>query len=199
MKHEKTILRLIGIFFVILGISAYANSLDYGTPGQVFCFSYFSLMLTGIGMLFVSSAILLTQLNVIAIPYLIWDIDFFYVLITKKTLFGLTDYFFLQGPLLGKIITLQHLFTVPIILFDLYITKIRRKDLWKFSFAEMALIFIISKIFTLQEYNINCVYRNCMNFDLGPTWLYAFLWFAVVLIMVYLTNLLFIRLKFLNN
>ena len=199
MKHYSLILRILGLLFIVLGISAYINSLDNGSPGQIFWFCYVALVLIGAGIFIKSPNIVLTQLNIMTIPLLVWVLDFFYVLIARETLFGITDYFFLPGPILGKIITSQHLFTIPLAIFSLYLIKIKRKDLWKFSFIEMSLIFLLSRLLTLEEYNINCVYMSCMNFSLGQSWFYPFWWFIIVFFMVFLTNYIFIRLKFLKN
>jgi len=199
MKHENIILKVIGILFIAFGISAYVNSLQYGTPGQVFWFCYFALVFIGIGILIKKSSIVLTQLNIVTIPLLIWIIDFFYVLITKGTLFGITNYFFIGGPIAGKIISLQHIFTIPLAIFSLYLLKIKREDLWKFSFIEMALIFVISKLFTAEEYNINCVYRNCMNFSLGPLWFHPYLWLISAFLLVFITNRIFMSLRFIKD
>lgn len=199
MRHKNILLNAIGVFFILLGIAAFSNSLSVGHPGQVFWFCYIALFFIGIGIFLRNSAFILTQFNIMAIPLLIWTSDFLFVLITRGELFGITNYFFIPGPILGKAITAQHLFALPLILVSLYIIKVKKMDVWKFSFAEMAFIFLFTRIFTSEQYNINCVFRNCMKFSTGPSWLYPILWFLGVLFLVFATNYIAIRIKFLKE
>lgn len=198
MRYSNAILNLLGVFFIALSITSYANSIADGYSGQILWFCYFFLMLIGIGILLKNTSLILIQLNIMTIPLLIWAADFFFVLLTKGELFGLTNYFFIPGPVLGKIVTAQHLFTLPLTFFAMYLIKIKKKDVWKFSFVEMAFIFILTRVLTSEQYNINCVFRNCMKFSTGPAWVYPILWFLVALILVFVTNYLIIRIKFLK-
>ena len=89
------------------------------------------------------------------------------LILTGNELFGIATYFLIPGPILGKIVTSQHLFTLPLSIFALYLIKIKRKDAWKFSFVELAIVFFVTILITSEKYNINCVYNNCLNFNVG--------------------------------
>ena len=109
-----------------------------------------------------------------------------------QTLFGVVDYFFLPGPLLGKIISLQHLFTIPLGIYLLFLVKLKRKDAWKLSFVTLIILFLITRIFTLEIDNINCVYQSCINYSIGNG-IYPFIWFAVSFLGVFITNKIIIK------
>ena len=184
---------------MLLGAAAYVNSFYQGYSGQFFWFCYIVLLLIGIGMLFSNSTLILMQINIMAIPLLIWSADFLYVLFTNNELFGVTNYFFIPGPVIAKVVTSQHLFTLPLSIFALYLIKIKRKDIWKFSFLELIILFLATRIFTLEEYNVNCVFRNCLNFNIGLETVYPIIWFAITFFMVISTNFIISRMKFLRK
>jgi len=198
-KNKKIILIVLGIFFIFLGIVGYANSIYQGYPGQILWFCYLVLLLIGIGMLIQNSTLIVSQLNIMAIPLIIWSIDFLYVLVTGNELFGIATYFLIPGPILGKIVTSQHLFTLPLAIFALYLIKIKGKGAWKFSFVELAVVFFVTRLITLEEYNINCVYRNCLNFNIGPVSLYPLTWFVFAFALVLITNFIINKIGFLRE
>jgi len=183
------ILDLIGIFFLFLGIAAIANSLYIQNPTQILYMCYIGLLLIGIGILTKRSFIIMSQVYILAIPLLIWDIDFLYWLIMQKPLWGITDYFFLDKAfILGKIISLQHLFTVPIAIYAANKIGIKRKDSWKWSFIQILLVFIAVNIFSSPESNINCIFNPCINIVLGLP--YRLTWFLIIFTMTFLTSIL---------
>ena len=151
----------------------------------------------GIGILTRNDLLILSQFNILAIPLLIWVIDFFYIYFFGNSLLGITDYFFIEGPLIGKIISSQHLFTIPLILYTLYLLKIKTRKAHIVSFIEVTLIFLFSRLFSNFDENINCVFKPCMN--LPYFHYYPLVWFIVLFIMVYFTNYIMINLRFFNR
>ncbi len=183
-KKKKIILNIFGWMFIILGIIAFINGLIRWGYEHVLWLSYFGLLIIGIGTLKRSSFLIMSQLNFLTIPYIIWDIDFFYVFFSGKSLFGLTDYIF-NNFVLSNLITLQHLFTVPLGFYLVYLIKIKRKDSWKLSCVYLTFMFFISQIFSSVESNINCVYRSCLK-GIGIGY-YPILWFVILFGLVFLT------------
>ena len=189
---QKT-LSIVGGLFLILGILAYYNGFQASGLAGVLWFSYIALFLIGIGILTKNSYLIGSQINIIFIPYIVWSIDFFYVLITSESLWGITNYFFTSRPILSQIITLQHLFIIPVSLMSLYFIKLKRNDFWKLSLIEVATFFFLIKIINPAE-NINCVFENCLplQITLIP---YPLLWFLIYIVMIFLTNSLLIKSK----
>lgn len=196
-KKLNKILNLCGIFLLILGILAVLNSLYIKNPSQVFWMCYLSLILMGIGIIKRNTFLIMSQVYILAIPVLIWDIDFLYQLILQKPLFGLTNYFFYERTLnLGKIISLQHLFAVPLALYCVYTIGRKRTDAWKLSFIQITLNFIAVSLLTNPETNINCIFNPCINLYLGIP--YKLTWFLIFFSLTFITAMILNNLSFLK-
>ena len=197
-KTKNRIMNFIGISFIILGVGAIINTIYHQNLGlaPILWFSYISLILIGIGALTKNYLLIVSQLNIIAIPYIVWDIDFLYILFTGNSLLGIADYFFIPGPLIGKIISSQHLFTVPLAIYALYLIKIRDNYTWLISFFEVGVVFFITRLISSSEQNINCVFSPCMNFSIPY---YHLTWFISFFIIIFVTNFILIRISFLRN
>jgi len=187
-KKKGRMLNSIGILLLIIGIAAIINTLHLGGGVMILWLCYIYLITVGISVLIRNPRLLAAQLNIISIPLIVWNIDFWYVFFTKKAFLGIADYFFLKGPIIGKLITSQHLFSLPLAFFALYLIKLKRKDAWKISFIELIIVFIISYIFSNSTHNLNCVHRSCMTISFGPY--YQILWFIVMFSLVLITNLI---------
>lgn len=194
--NKDTFLNLTGILFLLLGISAIINTIYKNTKydlglASVLWFCYIGMILLGIGVLKRDSFLIISQFNIIAIPLVFWNIDFYYYLIKGSSLFGIVDYYFIPGSLVGKIISSQHLFTIPLTLIVLFILGLKEKNSWKLSFFEMALIFFVTRLVTTYDENVNCVFKNCANFDFG-FW-YPLQWFIGMFLLVWITNWIVIK------
>lgn len=187
MKNVKDPLNYIGALFLILGILSIFNSLFINQyPGQVLWLCYASLIILGISIIKRNGRLLLSQLNILIIPLIVWTIDFLYQLITQRPFIGITTYMFTQGINLGKILSLQHVITIPLALFAL--SKIRniKKGAWKISIIQITIFYALSYFLTNTENNINCVFRLC-----GQTTsmtIYPIIWFTIFIIMILSTE-----------
>jgi len=193
-KNIEKIFPALGILFIFLGLLAYYNGFKLSGIDGIWWFSYTGLLIIGIGILTKKPHWIASQVNILLIPYLFWNVDFFYVLITGNSLFGLTDYFFTARTLLSQIITAQHLLVIPAALFVLYFKRLKQNDFWKISFVQIIIFFFISR-FTNPEININCVFENCLPFEI--TFIpYEIVWFTGYIAMIFATNLLLVRMFF---
>ena len=154
--------------------------------------SYICLILLSIGILKKNSSLVASQVAIIGIPYVFWNIDFFHHLFTNSSLFGITDFFFESGYLIGKIIALQHVFNLPLSIYSIYLIGINRTDFWKISIFQVTMAFLISRAITTPEENVNCVFQNCANFDLGFP--YVIEWFVSYILMILITNWFLVKL-----
>ena len=195
-RAREFLLTFVGLLYIAIGIiSYYIGIIDIGISG-IFWFSYTAFFLIGLGILFRKSYLIASQLAIVFIPYLIWSIDFFYVLITGIRLFGITDYIFWPGPVVPKLITLQHLFTIPFALLAIHSIKLKRGTFWILSLAEIAFFFVVVKFLTFPGKNVNCVFQNCLpfSFDFLP---YSAAWFlmfgTMIIISAIIINLAFFR------
>lgn len=191
--NKNTILNLIGYLFLIWGLAAIIDNIFKANTGiaPVLWMSYICLIVLSIGILKKDSSLVASQVAIIGIPYILWNIDFFYQLLTKSSLFGLTDYFFTKGKIIGKIISIQHIFNLPLSIYSIYLIKLKRKDFWKISLFQISIVFLISRIATNYNQNVNCVYRNCANFSFGLPHILE--WFLANMIMISVTSYILIK------
>lgn len=198
--EEKTkfiILDVIGVFFLILGILAIANAVYTRNPAQILYMCYIGLIIIGIGILTKRSFIIMSQIYILAIPLFVWSIDFLYWIIFNQPFLGITDYFFINpGFDLGKIISLQHLFTIPIAIYAASLIGIKRKDAWKLSFIQIILVYLLVRFISPPELNINCVFEPCIDLYPGPS--YRLVWFIAIFSMTFITSVLLNYLPFLK-
>ena len=189
-KNTKAILLdLLGAFFLIWGVVAISVSMYYQNPTQILYMCYIGLLLIGIGILTKRSFIIMSQVYILAIPLLIWDIDFLYQLILNKPLFGIRNYFFSEGhSIVGKIVSLQHLFTIPVAAYVAKQIGIKRKDAWKWSFAQITLVYIFVSLFSNPDINVNCIFNPCINIYFGLP--YRLTWFVIIFSMTFISSLL---------
>lgn len=189
MKSRDILLKVIGAYFLLLGIFSITYAVINKNPDQILWLCYISLTIIGIGVIIKNKNLILSQITILTIPLIIWNMDFFYHLITKNSLWGITDYFFESyHNKLEKFISLQHIYVIPITLTVVYLIKNRKYTLnkiLKISFIQMALIFIIGRFFTNPESNMNCVFRNCL--PLSFNFPYPLLWIISVTLMILIT------------
>ena len=196
-KYKDLILNSIGFLFLLIGTVAYYNAFVQNNFELVFWMCYLNLIILGVGVLSKNDKIIVAMLNIVSIPLIIWSFDFIVLLIGRTSPFGITGYFLTPGPIISKLVTMQHLITVPLAFYSLYLIKIRKSRAWIFSFGLMIFMFIVTRMFTTPEKNINCVYSSCMDFSLRG--FHILNWFASVLLLILITNFIIWRLKFLRE
>jgi len=188
-SHKSIFLNVLGVFFIVLGFLAIARSIYNQIPTQILYMCYLGLILIGVGILMRNSFIIMSQVYILAIPLLVWNIDFLYQLIFGGPLWGITDYFFFDFSFtVDKLITLQHIFTIPLSIYAASLIGLKRKDAWKLSFAQIILVYIVVVLISPPELNVNCVFDPCINISLGLP--YGVTWFLIIFSMTYLSSLL---------
>lgn len=196
-KRTNDLLNIYGTLLLSIGILAIINSLYLQNPSQIFWMCYISLILMGIGILIRNSFLVMSQVYILAIPVAIWDIDFLYQLLTQQPLLGLTDYFFQETTTtLSNIITLQHLFAVPLAIYCVHKIGRVRNDGWKISFVQITLNFMAVSVLTARDLNINCVFNPCVNIKLGFP--YEVTWFLIFFTMTFLSAIIINKLPWLK-
>lgn len=195
-KREDLLFWLFGSYLVLIGMLAFVNAFLHLEDAIPLWFSYIAVFLIGIGVITKNSDLIAIQANIIAIPYIFWNIDFFYQLATSRPLWGITDYFFIKEGMnsLGNFITLEHIYIVPVAIGFIYLLGAHRKDLWKISLFEIAAIFFMTFFLSSIEMNANCVFSSCISFISLESPGYQFLWFFTVFIIIFLTNHLLVYL-----
>jgi len=195
-KTKNILLNSLGVFFIFYGFFAMFNAYFFQSyPSGVFWFCYISMIIIGVGALFRNSYIIAVQTSILFIPLIIWNIDFFYYLFTNEVLFGIVEGFFLNEDTISRIVSLEHIFLIPLSIYLIHLIKLKRVDFWKVSLIEIFLIFFITRIFTSAEHNINCVHASCFPFV--GNYLFPIVWFTLGFCAVTLGTLALLRMKFL--
>lgn len=183
---KKLFLNFFGIFYILIGIMAFYNSIINIGYSSVLWISYSVMLLIGLGILLRNPYLIGSQINIVLIPYLVWSIDFIHNLFLRKSLWGLTDYVFSSRYVISQTISLQHLFIVPIALISLYFIKSKKTDSWIFSMLQVAIFFFITRKFSEPSSNINCVFKDCLG-AINSNY-YVLIWFTAYFIMILLVN-----------
>ena len=189
MERFFDLIKALGVGFIVLGLVAFVNTIYQGNPQGILWFCYLGIILIGAGMFWKNTLLIESQLNILAIPLIIWTADFFYIAITGNELLGITNYFFDPSfPIISKIISIQHIFTIPVSFFVLHKLKLKKiPHTWRISFIQLILVFTLSVLLTNPLDNLNCVYENCMSFSI-PIIPYQIVWFSSMFILVFATN-----------
>jgi len=185
-KTKSIIITSIGIFFLVYSVISISASIIQKNPVQALYFCYIGLTLCGIGILIRNSMIVISQIYLLLIPQGIWIIDFLFHIFTGTPLWGVTNYFFLEdASALGRIISLQHFFMIPLAIYASVLIEIKKKWAWLLSFLEMTIVYFIVKSVGTPEYNVNCVFKPCLDVSLGLP--YPLTWFISVAVIIFLT------------
>lgn len=182
---KEIFIRVLGIFFIALSVIAVINAFIEFNAFFVLWFCYLGIFLIGVGIFFKKDFLIVSQINILAIPMIVWSIDFFYVLITGGSFLGITNYFFEQSSV-SNFVSLQHIFTLPFSLIVLGLIGLKRKDYWKISLVQVVLFYLVIYFFTPVSENINCVFEFCGEVQVGS--LYPLGWFGVFALMIFLTS-----------
>lgn len=186
-SKNEILLDLIGVLFLVWGLLSIYNSLFiFNNPSQIIWFCYIGLNLIGLGILTRNTVLILSQFYILFLPLIIWSLDFIYRLISNKPLFGITDYLFANQTVnLGTLLSLQHLFTIPLIVYVLHLMIIKKNGALTISFIQITLIYIIGVLFSVRGKNVNCIFEPCfvLPFNIGDY--YIFLWFSSYVLMIY--------------
>lgn len=188
-KDRETFLNFVGIIYIVIGILAFFNAFYYYTFSNIFWLCYLGILLIGVGILTKNTTLIMSQIYILFIPDVIWSIDFLsYVFRDGNSFFGIVDYFFQSAPFLAKMVTTQHLLTVPVALFLSYKFSVKSKKGLIAGFLQLNLFFFLSRLFTSLEDNVNCVYKFCgdYGFGVGEFW-YILIWFLGGFLMIFLS------------
>lgn len=199
-KNKGLILNAISVVLLISLVILIINIFTFKLYSSIFWLCYTGILLVMIGIWKNKSHLILSQIIILAIPDILWIIDFLGILITGNSLMNLSSYFFEPRPLLAKLVSLQHLYVIPLTLIALYLIKIDKQKLaLKFAAVQLAVFLFLSRVFTSSEDNINCVYNTC--FDLAPlNYLegilpYSFGWYGIMFLSAIVVYFILIKLN----
>jgi hypothetical protein len=186
MKKVQKI-RFLGWFFLVLGIvSVFWHVLIQDWRYAVW-FCNHAMIVVGLAVLNKNKFWLTAMLNWAVIPVSLWMIDFLSKLLFGMYLFRITEYMFVEGwwrHLLG----FQHLFTVPLMLYTLYLLGKPVKNAWLGTTLHGSILWIIAYFFITPDYNVNCAHETCVPAIIPGFAAYPYVWPFIAIVMFIVTN-----------
>ena len=217
MKKESA-LKGLGVFFIFVGILSIATAVREGRFEEVIWVCYAGTLLMGLGFLFGWRGIARAQMNILFIIWVLWTVDALLFLFGIEWL-GISSYLFLNRGAVLTFISLQHIYGLVLGILGIWLmgsdgaNRVKKKEsegvksgskgdregwgsAWKLSLIEMGLIFILSRLFTPVERNLNCVFRSCISGVLEGISVagWVLVWVAVVIVGVLFVDYGFRRL-----
>ncbi len=187
-KKEK-ILDVLGWFFLALGLITffwYALIRDWR---YAVWFCNHAMIIVGLAILKRNRFWLTAMLNWALIPVGLWIIDFLVRLLFGVHLFRITEYMF-QRPWWQDLLSLQHLVTVPLMLWAMYLLGRPHARAWLGTAIHGAVLWVISYFLISPDYNINCVYETCARVLAIPNYV---LWWPIIAVTIFfVTNKLLV-------
>ena len=202
-KIQKWTLNVLGLFFIFFGTFSMDYAIWRTKPEWALWICYVAMVLIGFGILLRLSSLIASQLAIVGIPLLIWNIDFFYQLATRQPLWNVTNYFFSEMLPASRFISLEHFFLIPLGLYALWRIKLKTSKFWIISITQIAIIYALIYFFTRPTENVSCVFYSCVSFIPDGN-LYPLTWFGLMFVMIgtmsVVLNWIFLfHSRFLNN
>ena len=145
-----------------------------------------------------SPYLILSQIIILAVPDILWTFDALTSIFMEKSLLGIIDPF-IDRPLFGKILFLQHSYTVPLSLIALSRIKIKKdKRILLISFVEILIFFFLTLILIPPTESVNCVHKTCANIFPNPL-THKIIWFSFMFASITLAYLVITSLNFLKD
>ncbi len=199
MKRKEWILDFIILIFSLTFFIVIISFLQEKNYYSFFWVCYIAIPILIFGLIKRNSNIILSQVIILAIPDLLWIIDFFYLIITGHVLIGVTT-FRITTPLIDQIRSLQHLYIVPLSILALSQIKLKKDyKILLIGLAEIILIFLLTLLIVPSNpLNINCIYKNCSNLPLNflP---YMLLWLILLFILITVSYFIITSLPFVKK
>lgn len=185
--------RMIAVFLLAYFVLATFARLDQ--VHNLWWVSHATLLLAALGFWFNNKQILTGALVLVAIPHLLWMID--YLLYFTVGGFGIVDYLQHATPF-TYVTTLHHLWLTPLLTYWVSSRRMVAPNGWFVAVGYYLVIALAAYFTTNPEYNVNCVFSICngLPFTLdmtgAPYWLLVL---TTVLIGTYLLNKLLILIQ----
>jgi hypothetical protein len=188
---KSTALNITGWFLLVLGIVTASWYVLFSRWQYSLWLCNHAMIIAGLAILFRNRFWLTAMLNWAVLPVSAWCIDFLGRLLFGVHILGITEYMF-TGPMLTKLLSLQHLITVPLMLYGLLLMGRPDKKAWTGTALHAAALWAISYFIITPDYNINCAHAAC---SITLSWLpaYRIMWPVMAFAMFSLTNFFMVR------
>ena len=94
-----------------------------------------------------------------------------------------------DGSWIFKLLSYQHLFMFILALIALFLLGYADKKAWIGSIIHGIFLFLAGLLIPAY-FNINCVHKSCLGFEVSPYFLF---WWISFLVVVFITNLVLVK------
>ena len=179
----------IGVFFLMLQLVLVLINKNAQNYDIFYWFCNHVTLILGIAFIFRKIDIIKSMVNVGFLAQFFWTMDFFSKLVFDIYIFKFTDYVF--EAMTGAIVAIPiliHIFSTNIAFYFTYEHKTKSKVLL-YSFIYLAILYLVTILFTPNSSNINCVSHICGFKEytfIGYNYLWVFIVFLVVIVPTHL-------------
>ena len=171
------------LFSALFLVTIPSNVINYSAINLLW-FCDVAIILTFFGLWFESS-LLLSMAALSSVPtQLLWQVDYFYYLITESPLFGFTDYMFAPDfSSFNYAVSLFHVWMPYVLLYSLRMVRYNRLAVFTQSVVGCVVIllsFLLTKDMFGPVGNLNKVYG--LSDNAPQTWMHPWLWIIVVML-----------------
>jgi hypothetical protein len=189
--RKNRIIHSLGWFFLVLGTITAGWYALFSKWQYAFWFCNHAMIITGIAILKKNNYLLTAMLNWSLLPVSAWIIDFLSRLLFGIHPLGITEYMFF-GNWWARLLSLQHLITVPLMLYALWLVGRPDKKAWAGTTIHGIILWMISYFLITPDYNVNCVHQACTTI-LQTLPAYQLLWPIIAFVMFFGTNWVLVR------
>lgn len=161
-------LLLIASFFFFLYILMSLAWIKRYNPGHLLWFCDIALLLTATGLFLRSGFLVATQLTAIIAFHLIWNLDFWLILLFSYAPVGSTGYMFYSDITLAEksFSFFSHTFVIPAALYGISILGAPSRA-WLAQWGQTCVVFVLTYLLTNPEENVNRMFGvEIFNFSL---------------------------------
>ena len=180
--NKEVILNIIGVFLIVLGIIHLIQTMFFVDPVHFFWMCNHVIVFIGIAILFRKSFWVMGEFLLLFLGQFIWIINFFFKIFGSP--FVVIDY------RIDIIPAIVHLVTLPLGLIGILLLKKKEKYAWTGSLLH-ALILMPFVLYFGSYYNLNCLFRPCVNWipNVATYPFFIFLiYFAFIILLNYFIN-----------
>ncbi len=163
-RQHTDCLGAIGCFLLILYAALAIAWCRRYNAGFLLWFCDVALLLTALGLLFRSAALVTAELTAVLVFHLAWNIDFWLYLLFGYSLTGATDYMFYPELNIAEksLSFFNHAFVVPAAVYGVCVLGISRKA-WLLQWLQTSLLFVLTYLLTRPEENINWMFGTVLS------------------------------------
>ncbi len=200
-KENIVLYSILVVFFLLILLSVITNLILKQYMNLLWlCYINMALVLAGI--IAKKPNLILSQILILMIPDLLWIFDFLGILITGTSFLGTAKYFFTGSRgLLSQIVSIQHLFTIPLSLLALSLIKVKKSYKALLISSIQIVLFLVLMSLIPGNHGVNCLPNPeiCTSLQMPEFIPYPLFWLAMEFFFIAISYLIVSFLPFIKK